>query len=173
MAEVWVSHKIHVRARFAANILGFWLSPCNPLINELAKSAILVVCFLTRGILDVIPVASLMIRSSFLMPTIMTASITPMSTATAWKISTTMVDRPAWTETRNMVTTPMLRSPIRSKVRSTTMEEKPGANTHFKTWIPLLLLKGALCKLRIAGIGRFCIFQSRIDSDSRIQIIGS
>ena len=55
------------------NILGSWLSPCSPLISELAKSAILVMYFLTMGILDVIRVSSFMITSSFFMPTIMTA----------------------------------------------------------------------------------------------------
>jgi len=110
------------------NILGFWLSPCNPLISEPAKSAILVVYFLTKGILDVIRVNNFIIKSSFLMPTIMTASITAMNAATAVKMFTARLDRFAWVDTNNMVAMPMLSSPIRSKVRSTTMEDKPGAN---------------------------------------------
>ena len=128
MAEVWVSHKIHVKAMLAANIFGFWLSPCTPLINELVNSAILWVYFLTKGVLHVIPVTNLMMRSSFFMPTIMTASTAAMSSPTAVKMSPTMLDNPIWAETMNMVTMPMLSSPIRSNVRSTTMDEKPEAN---------------------------------------------
>src|SRR3989304_7948519 len=95
MAEVWVSHKIQVRERFATNILGVWLSPCTPLISELAKSAALAVYLFRRGILDMILVNNPMIKASFLMPTMMTASITAMSTATALKMSTTRLERPA------------------------------------------------------------------------------
>ena len=113
---------------FAANIFGFWLSPFNPLISDLAKSAILVVYFLTKGILDVIRVSILMIRSSFFMPAIMTASTTAMNAATARKMFTARLDRSSWADTKSMVTTPMLSSPIRSNVRSTTMEDKPEAN---------------------------------------------
>jgi len=113
---------------FVMNILGFWLSPCSPLISELAKSAILVVYFLTMGILAVICVSSFMIRSSFFMPTIMTASTAAMNTATAMNMFTARLGKPAWVDTISMVTTPMLSSPIMSNVRSTTMEDKPGAN---------------------------------------------
>ena len=113
---------------FAVNILGFWLSPFNPLISELAKSAILVVYLFTKGILDVIRVSTLMIKSSFFMPTTMIASTMAMNKATAVKMFTTRLDKPAWVDTRNMETMPMLSSPIRSNVRSTTMEDKLGAN---------------------------------------------
>lgn len=75
-----------------------------------------------------IPVTNLMMRSSFFMPTIMTASTVAMSSPTAVKMSPTMLDNPIWAETMNMVTIPMLSSPIRSNVRSTTMDEKPDAN---------------------------------------------
>jgi len=110
------------------NILGFWLSPCNPLISELAKSAILVVYFLTMGILEVVRVSSFMIKSSFFMPAIITASTAAMNTATAMNMFTAMLGKSAWADTNSMVTTPMLSSPIMSNVRSTTMEDKHGAN---------------------------------------------
>ena len=112
---------------FAMNIFGFWLSPCSPWISELAKSAILTVNFLTNGILDVIRVSSLMIISSFFMPMIMTASTAAIKTATAVNMFTTRLDSSAWADTRSILTMPMLNSPIRSKVRSTTIEDKPGA----------------------------------------------
>ena len=128
VAEVYINHKIHVIDMFAMNILGFWLSPCSPLISELAKSVILVVYFLTKGILDVIRASIPMIKSSFLMPMIMTESTIAMKTATAVKIFTARLDSSAWVETSNMVTTPMLSSPIMSNVRSTTIEDRLDAN---------------------------------------------
>ena len=113
---------------FAMNIFGFWLRPCNPLINELAKSAILIVYFLTKGIFDVVRVSSLMIKSSFLIPIIMTTSTAAMNKATAVKTFTARLDRSACEDTDNIVTTPMLSRPIMSNVRSTTIDDKHGPN---------------------------------------------
>ena len=81
-----------------------------------------------RGSLDKVCVSNFMIKPSFFMPTIMTASIAVMNMATAMNMFTTRIERSAWAETSNMVIMPMLSSPIRSRVRSTTIEDKPGAN---------------------------------------------
>ncbi len=97
------------------------------MISELEKSAILVLYFLMRGILEAVCVSILMIKSSFLIPIIMIASTKAMKTATNVKMFTTRLDSSAWADTNSMVTIPMLRSPIMSNVRSTTMDDKPGA----------------------------------------------